>query len=128
MEATFKKLTCYEYIWTPIEPKGPQGSGAVVYTAKKPFGPYTALDNINRHGPYRPGQLSFIIVPGQQTYVANLNGTYVWMADLWNSYINPKTKRNVKSFDYQAWLPLTFRDDGSIKRLVWEDSWTAPSE
>eukprot|EP01050_Picozoa_sp_SAG11_P013481 SAG11_NODE_1577_length_4652_cov_12.631013_6_plen_135_part_00 len=44
-----------------------QGSGAVVYTAAAPSGPYTARSNINRYGPYRESQLSFIIVPAQQT-------------------------------------------------------------
>ena len=37
-----------------------------------PLGPYTARGNINRYGPFRESQLGFIIVPGQQTFVAQV--------------------------------------------------------
>lgn len=64
----FDRLSCF----------GPQGSGAVVYTASSALGPYTARGNINRNGPFRESQLSFIIVPGQQTFVAQVGDSFVW--------------------------------------------------
>jgi hypothetical protein len=104
----FDRLSCF----------GPQGSGAVVYTAVAPLGPYVAQNNINRYGPFRESQLSFIIVPAQQTYVAQINGTYMWMGDLWDSYVKPGTGRNNKAFDYQAWLPLHFQPNGNTRDIA----------
>jgi hypothetical protein len=97
--------------------------GAVVYTSAAATGPYVARGNINRYGPFRESQLSFIIVPAQQTYVAEVGGAYVWMGDLWDSYVVPGTGRNDKRFDYQAWLPLEFDSTGNISKLAWQDQW-----
>ena len=33
---------------------------------------------------------------------------YIWQGDLWDSYLDPVTKRNVKAYDYQVWLPMHF--------------------
>ena len=94
-----------------------------MYTASSPLGPYTAQNNINRYGPYRESQLGFIIIAAQQNYVVKVGETYVWQGDMWNSYTDPVTQRNVKSYDYQPWLPLDFLPDGNISQLVWQDQW-----
>ena len=94
--AMFKRGAIYYLLFDRLSCFGPQGSGAVVYTATSPLGPYAAQGNINRHGPFRPYQLGFIIVPGQQTYVAEVDGTFVWMADLWDSYTDEPSGKNVK--------------------------------
>lgn len=53
--------------------------------------------------------------------------SFVWMADLWDSYVIPGTLgRNDKRFDYQAWLPLQFDESGNISKLVWQDEWKLP--
>lgn len=37
---------------------------------------------------------------------------------------DPKTRRTyVKVFDYQVWLPVAFKLDGNISKLVWLDEW-----
>jgi hypothetical protein len=77
-----------------------------------------------RYGPYRESQLGFIIVAAQQTYVAEVNGTFIWQGDMWDSYTDPNNGQNVKAYDYQVWLPLVFSDDGNISKLVWQDEWT----
>lgn len=120
--AMFKRGNIYYALFDRLSCFGPQGSGAVVYTATAPMGPYKVQNNINRYGPYRRSQLGFIIVAAQQTYVAEINGTYVWQGDLWDSYTDANG-RNVKAYDYQVWLPLEFNEDGNISQLVWRDSW-----
>ncbi len=61
----------------------PEGSGAQVYVAEMPLGPYTLRGNINRDAKGRP------IIAAQQTFVAQLptsQGTaYIWMDDRWGS-------------------------------------------
>ena len=122
--AMFKRKGVYYLLFDRLSCFGPQGSGAVVYTSTKPMGPYTAQNNINRNGPFRESQLGFIIVPAQQTFIAQISkDQFVWQGDMWNSYIDPKTRRNVKAFDYQAWLPLEFTKNGNISKLVWQDTW-----
>ena len=90
------------------------------------MGPYIAQNNINRYGPFRASQLGFIIIPVQQSFVAAVGDTYIWGGDMWNSYIDPQTHRNVKAFDYQPWLPLEFSADGNISKVRWQDSWVLP--
>lgn len=70
--AMFSRNGWYYLLFDRLSCFGPQGSGAVVYTARSPLGPYTARGNINRYGPFRESQLGFIIVPGQQTFVAQV--------------------------------------------------------
>eukprot|EP00040_Diaphanoeca_grandis_P012692 m.64310 g.64310 ORF g.64310 m.64310 type:complete len:374 (+) comp23412_c0_seq1:69-1190(+) len=121
--AMFKRGDIYYLLFDRLSCFGPQGSGAVVYTATSPMGPYTAQGNINRYGPFRESQLSFIIIPAQQAYIAQIKGTYIWIGDLWDSYVSPGTGRNVKAYDYQVWLPLEFDAGGNISKLVWQDEW-----
>jgi beta-xylosidase len=95
-----------------------QGSGARVYTAKSPLGPYTQRGNINRH------EKGKIIVAAQQTHIAKVptaHGTeYIWMGDRWQS-----TPDKVKGHDFQFWSsPLRFDGEGNIAKLVWEDEWS----
>ena len=52
--------------------------------------------------PLRESQLGFVIVPAQQTYVAEVRGRFVWMGDMWLSYVKPGAGRNVKAYDYQV--------------------------
>ena len=48
--AMFKRKGVYYLLFDRLSCFGPQGSGAVVYTAAKPMGPYTVQNNINRNG------------------------------------------------------------------------------
>jgi hypothetical protein len=93
------------------------GSGARVYQATAPLGPYTLLGNINRDGSNAP------IVHAQQTYVAALptskGESLMWMADRWGSRTD-----HVKGHDLQYWAPLTFNDDGTIASLSFTPQWT----
>ena len=121
--AMFERKGIYYLLFDRLSCFGPQGSGAVVYTSQNPMGPYAAQNNINRYGPFRESQLGFIIVPAQQTYIAQVNDTYIWQGDMWNSYVDPSNGQNVKAYDYQPWLPLEFSADGNISKLSWQDTW-----
>jgi hypothetical protein len=94
-----------------------RGSGARVYKASAPLGPYTLVGNINRDASKVP------IVHGQQTYVAALptsNGTaLMWMADRWGSRPD-----HIKGHDLQYWAPLQIAEDGSIQQLTYTPEWT----
>jgi beta-xylosidase len=95
-----------------------EGSGARVWTASNPLGPYREIGNINRDATGKP------IIPAQQTYVATLetpNGpAYIWMGDEWRSQTD-----GVKGHDVQYWsAPLQFNADGSIATLKPVRSWT----
>ena len=48
--AMFKREGIYYLLFDRLSCFGPQGSGAVVYTSRKPMGPYIAQGNINRNG------------------------------------------------------------------------------
>jgi len=96
----------------------PAGSGARVYTASAPLGPFTLQGNINRD------DTGAVIVPAQQTHVAMIpttDGTdYIWMGDLWGSRTD-----GVKGHDLQYWSrPLRFDPKGGIERMHWEDAWS----
>lgn len=98
----------------------PQGSGARVYTATSPLGPFTLRNNINRSDTNNEP-----IVPAQQTWVAQIPtavGTdYVWMGDCWGSRPD-----GVKGHDFQYWsAPLTFAPDGGIQPLEFSPEWQA---
>ncbi len=94
-----------------------EGSGAQVWTASNPLGPYTYRNNINRDGANNP------IIPAQQTYVSKIKtpggDAYVWIGDRWGS-----TPDGVKGHDFQYWSsPLQFDADGNIAPLSWTDQW-----
>jgi hypothetical protein len=60
------------------------------------------------------------IIAGQQTFVMELSGQFIWMADLWGS-----ASDGVKGHDYQYWsAPLQFYDNGRIKPIQWVDNVT----
>ncbi|HPS54785.1 MAG TPA: family 43 glycosylhydrolase [Sedimentisphaerales bacterium] len=106
--AVFDKCCCF----------CPEGTGAMVYTAKSPLGPYKLQGNINRNDSNQ------VIIAAQQTHIATipaLNGPiYIWMADRWGSRPD-----GIKGHDLQYWSgPLQFLSDGTIKKLNWQDSWT----
>eukprot|EP00039_Didymoeca_costata_P031353 m.34323 g.34323 ORF g.34323 m.34323 type:complete len:380 (+) comp8707_c0_seq2:61-1200(+) len=121
----FKRQGIYYLLFDRLSCFGPQGSGSVVYTGSTPLGKYTAQNNINRYGPFRESQLSFIIVSAQQAYVTQIGELFIWIGDMWDSYVEPGTGRNVKAYDYQVWLPLQFDNTGNISKLVWQDEWLA---
>ena len=96
----------------------PQGTGARVYTADSPLGPYTLRGNINRHDNDQ------VIIPAQQTHIAAIptpsGKKFIWMGDLWGSRPD-----NIKGHDLQYWSsPLIFNEDGSIQKLKNDPSWT----
>lgn len=111
--ALFDKTTCF----------GPTGSGARVYTATSPLGPYTLRGNINRRPDCAPCGDSPII-PAQQAHVARFptrdGDVYVWVGDRWGSALD-----GVKGHDHQFWSPpLVFRDDGGIEPLEHVNRWS----
>jgi hypothetical protein len=94
----------------------PQGTGARVYTAKSPLGPYALRGNINRDDAGK------VIIPAQQTHVAMVPSDpwpqYIWMGDLWSSRAD-----RIKGHDLQYWSgPLQFNADGTISRLKKQDT------
>jgi hypothetical protein len=94
-----------------------KGSGARVYKASSPLGPYQQLSNVNRDAQNSP------IIHGQQTYVATLptaeGPVLMWMADRWGSRPD-----HIKGHDFQYWSPLRFSDDGTIASFVDMPEWT----
>ncbi|HNT34216.1 MAG TPA: hypothetical protein PKH07_04385, partial [bacterium] len=96
----------------------PQGSGARVYSATSPMGPYALHGNINRDEHTTP------IIPAQQTHIAQLpsasGDVFIWMGDLWGSRPD-----GIKGHDLQHWSsPMVFRPDGTIEPLKREESWS----
>ena len=95
------------------------GSGARVYTAEKPLGPYAwkGTLNINRDAKGTP------IIHAQQTQVAQLptpaGVMFVWMGDRWGS-----TPDKIKGHDFQNWTPLEFSPEGNIRPLKPTAEWT----
>ena len=99
----------------------PLGSGAKVFMADNPFGPYTFRGNINRHK--NPcGDVP--IINAQQAHIARFpskgGDIYVWTGDRWGSRHD-----GIKGHDFQFWSePLHFREDGSIDSLRWINDWS----
>jgi len=113
--AMFKRNGLYYVLFDTTTCFGPGGSGAQVYTATKPLGPYTFRGNINRDEKGVP------IIAAQQTYVAQLptsrGPVWIWMGDRWGSRPD-----GVKGHDFQYWSrPLVFNEDGTIQKLKWAD-------
>jgi hypothetical protein len=101
-----------------------EGSGARVFTASSPLGPFQERGNINPSLVNAPPTIA-----AQQTWVAQLPGEhslmYIWMADRWNS-----AEDGIKGHDFQFWsAPLQFREDGDIlpieNRATWEGTLAA---
>jgi hypothetical protein len=116
--ALFKRNGIYYALFDTTCGFCPEGSGAQVWTASSPLGPYVYRNNINLDGTGIP------IIHAQQTYVSKLSSTggdvYVWMGDRWGS-----TPDGIKGHDFQYWSsPLQFDGDGNIAPLAWTDSWS----
>ena len=114
--ALFKRGKLYYALFDKTCCFGPEGSGARVFTAEKPLGPYRERANINRDAAGKP------IIAAQQTYVAQLptsSGTaYIWMGDRWGSRPD-----GVKGHDFQYWSsPLVFTANGGILPMKWESN------
>jgi hypothetical protein len=94
------------------------GSGARVFVASKPLGPYTETGNVNRTTGGQP------IVAAQQTFVARIptrDGlTYLWMGDRWGSRPD-----GIKGHDLQFWAPLRFLPDGTLAPIERVSRWNA---
>ena len=130
--AMFKRNKIYYLLFDNTCCFGADGSGARVYTAAAPLGPFTYRGNINiqaagaqdlpspftRPGTGRPD----CIIKAQQTDVATLPApqgpVYIWMGDRWGSRPD-----GIKGHDFQYWSrPLEFEADGMIKQLTWDDT------
>ena len=103
----------------------PQGSGARVYTAHSPLGPFTEQSNINRAPVTGNGFPGKPTVSAQQTWVAQIptpTGTaYLWMGDSWGSRPD-----GIKGHDFQYWsTPMHFADDGRILPMDFSGEWQA---
>ena len=128
--AMFKRKGIYYLLFDNTCAFGVDGSGARVYTATTPLGPFRYRGNINimagsardlpspwtTPGSGRPD----CIIKAQQTHVATLptdKGTvYIWMGDRWSSRPD-----GIKGHDFQFWSsPLQFEEDGMIKSLTWD--------
>lgn len=98
----------------------PAGSGARVYTATSPLGPFTQRQNIIRAtGGKEP------TIAAQQTWIAQIPtgaGTaFVWMGDRWGSRPD-----GIKGHDFQFWsAPLKFGDDDNILSIENVTTWQA---
>lgn len=95
-----------------------RGTGARVFTATAPLGPFTYRGNINRDAADKP------VIAAQQTYVARLPGpdgdAYVWLGDRWVSRPD-----GIKGHDLQYWsAPLQFLPDGGIAPLANLPGWS----
>lgn len=90
------------------------GSGARVYTAADPMGPWTYRGNPNRN------EKDEFIVWAQQNTVAPVEtatGTeYLWAGDRWRT-------ADYLGWDFQYWHKLEFEEDGSIKKFNFEKEW-----
>jgi hypothetical protein len=119
--ALFRRGTTYYALFDTTCCFCPQGSGAKVFTASAPLGPYTLRGNINRHT--TPcGDVP--IINAQQAHVARFpakeGDIYVWTGDRWGSRLD-----GIKGHDFQFWSePLRFRPDGSIEPLRWVNEWS----
>ncbi|RME99994.1 MAG: hypothetical protein D6768_13860 [Chloroflexi bacterium] len=113
--AMFKRNGLYYFMFDRWTDRGPRGSGARVYTATSPFGPYTYRGNVNRH----PGGTP--IIKAQQNTVAPVetpNGIeYIWVGDRWKS-------REIMGESFQFWAPLVFDDGGNIETFKFVDDWS----
>lgn len=95
-----------------------RGSGARVYVAAAPLGPYTEKPNINRMADQTP------IVAGQQASVASIptpdGDALIWIADRWGSRPD-----GVKGHDFQFWsAPLRFDNEGNILPIENVPQWS----
>ena len=111
----------------------PQGSGARVYTAPSPLGPFTYRGNIDVEGAGTDAPSSWTkpgtgranaTIKAQQTHVAIIPArggpAFIWMGDLWHS-----APDKIKGHDLQYWSsPLQFDASGMIEPLKFEDYWT----
>jgi hypothetical protein len=94
----------------------PAGSGARLYSAANPLGPYTFHHNLNRTPDHRP------IIPAQQTHLARIptpsGDKLLWMGDRWHSRPD-----GIKGHDFQYWSePLDFDPAGLPKPIRWSDA------
>jgi hypothetical protein len=131
--ALFKRNGIYYLLFDNTSCFGVDGSGARVYTASKPLGPFTYRGNINIKAdrvrdlpsPWTPpgSGRPDCVIKAQQTHVATLptpaGVVYLWMGDRWGSRPD-----GIKGHDLQYWSsPLHFDSDGMIQQLRWEDQW-----
>ena len=94
------------------------GSGARVYVASSPLGPYSERQNINRPPGRNP------VVAGQQASIARIptphGDALIWIADRWGSRPD-----GVKGHDFQFWsAPLLFDIDGNIAPIANVPEWS----
>ena len=132
----FRRKNVYYLLFDNTCCFGADGSGARVYTASKPLGPFAYRGNINiqaasardlpspftQPGTGRPD----CIIKAQQTDVATLptghGSVYIWMGDRWGSRPD-----GVKGHDFQYWSrPLQFDCHGMIQQLTWDPAVALP--
>ncbi len=94
------------------------GTGARVFTADSPLGPFTERANLNWQT-----KNNAPIVAAQQTWIATIptssGPVFIWMADRWGS-----TPDSLKGHDFQFWSsPLRFSSDGGILPIEPLSSW-----
>ena len=94
------------------------GSGARVYVASSPLGPYTQRSNINRDPGHKP------IVAAQQASIAHIptpdGDALIWIADRWGSRPD-----GIKGHDFQFWsAPLRFDSEGNIAPIANVAQWS----
>lgn len=126
--ALFKRGAFYYALFDFLCCYNERGSGARVYRATHPLGPWEYRGNINRRrtGPLA-GMRDFsgdIIIPAQQTHIARLptagDDVFMWMADRWQT-----GGSHNRGADLQFWSePLRFTADGDIETLRPVERWT----
>jgi len=134
--AMFRRNNIYYLLFDNTCCFGADGSGARVYTASAPMGPFNYRGNINIKSagardlpsPFTPPGTGRpdCIIKAQQTDVATLptreGSVYIWMGDRWGSRPD-----GIKGHDFQYWSrPLQFEADGMIKQLTWDATVAVP--
>ena len=88
----------------------PQGSDAKIQVASDPMGNWTAVGNLNPHGPARIRAQSNAVIEIRQP---DGSSRLIWTADLWHGARNGE-----KGSDFQFWTPLTFEEREVEGRLI----------
>eukprot|EP01060_Flectonema_neradi_P014238 TRINITY_DN20944_c0_g1_i1.p1 TRINITY_DN20944_c0_g1~~TRINITY_DN20944_c0_g1_i1.p1 ORF type:complete len:359 (+),score=67.08 TRINITY_DN20944_c0_g1_i1:132-1208(+) len=93
------------------------GGSSLVYTSPSPLGPYTYQTSINHILPNKS-----YTVPAQQFGVSWITTT-TNEVEYWYTGMRYGSG-SVKSYDSQYWTPLQFFENGTVKDMYWEDSFT----
>lgn len=113
--ALFKREGIYYCLFDQWTDRLKWGSGARVYTAPDPLGPWTYRGNPNRNekGEFRIWAQQNTVAP-----VETAEGTvYIWAGDRWRT-------SEFLGTDLQYWHRLEFNEDGTIQPFTFTERWS----